>query len=132
MPNATKTKSKPSKKLISSVIQPSVKLRLEGDAVLAMWGYYQDHRAELIDEIKEFRKEILAELIAGHSPAEVFTPYVIQAELSKTKRRKVKKPEPVTRAFFAPPVLLSQLVPTLIIGRDRKPQASGGNRSHSL
>ena len=116
MPNATNTKLKASKKSISSVIQPSVKLRLEGDAVQAMWGYYQDHRAELIDEIKEFRKEILAELVAGHSPAEVFTPYVIQAELSKTKRRKVKKPEPVARAFFAPPVLLSQLVPTLIIG----------------
>ena len=116
MPNAAKTKSKTSKKLKSSVIKPSVKQRLEDEAVEAMWVYYRDHRAELIEEIKEFRKEILAGLVAGQPPAEVFAPYVIQAELPKKKRRKVANAAPVVPVFTRPPVLLAQLAPKLIIG----------------
>jgi DNA-binding transcriptional regulator YdaS (Cro superfamily) len=104
------------KKSTEPKAQRVTKVRVEEQAAQVMWEYYRDNRANLIEHIKEFRKEILAGLIAGNAPADVFAPYFIKEDLAKTKRRKVAADIPAQEPAKSGPVSLSDLKPRVVNG----------------
>lgn len=61
--------------------------RTESQAAEVMWLYYRDNKAQLIDDIKEYRASILANLMAGMAVEQVFAPFAKPAEPAKPLRR---------------------------------------------
>ena len=100
---------KKTKAAVEAAVQKRNLQRIEEDAAQVMWQYYQGHRGELIEGIKEFRNDILANLIKGMSPEEAYAPYVITEKLTKAKRRNAKMPVQVEEYMVTASVLLSDL-----------------------
>jgi hypothetical protein len=54
----------------------AVEPRTEREAAEVMWLYYRDNKAQLVSYIKEYRAQILTELMAGVPVETVFAPYL--------------------------------------------------------
>lgn len=59
----------------------------EDAAAQAMWLYYRDHKPQLVDDIRDYRTALLAQLMAGVAVEEVFAPYFRPAEPARPLRR---------------------------------------------
>ena len=64
----------------------AIKPRTEAEAAEAMWVYYRD-KAQLVSHIKEYRAQILAELMAGETVEAVFAQYFSPIEQVRNVRR---------------------------------------------
>ena len=52
-----------------------------------MWAHFKANKAQLIDEIKQFREQILAELMSGKSVVDVFAKFIRPSEPGRAKRK---------------------------------------------
>ena len=57
----------------------------ESEAAQLMWIYYRDHKTELIEEVRECRTEILAEVMAGKAVEMVFAGFFKPPPQTKSK-----------------------------------------------
>jgi hypothetical protein len=65
----------------------AIELRTENEAAEVMWLYYRDNKAQLVSYIKEYRAQILTELMAGVPVETVFAPYFKPVDQVKQVRR---------------------------------------------
>jgi hypothetical protein len=92
MSPATSTTKRPPRKQANpdasaDAAQVTLTKRAEPIALSAMWHYYKEHKAVLIDEISDHREAILADLMAGKPVDQVFAIYA----------RPPEPPQPMTR-----------------------------------
>ncbi len=65
----------------------AVEPRTEEAAAQLMWTHYRDHKQALKADIRIYRADILAQLMAGLPPDRIFAPYLKPAEPVPARRR---------------------------------------------
>lgn len=65
---------------------PLVRITEEA-AAQAMWQFYRAHKAQLLTDIRDYRADILSQLMAGLPADDVFAPYYKPSETTRTLRR---------------------------------------------